>query len=42
MSNNLNMENTKKTLLQSKLSDGTIVKVHPFVTKIILFDEKKD
>ena len=42
MSNNLNMENTKKTLLESKLNDGTIVKVHPFVTKVILLDTKKD
>lgn len=42
MSNNLNIENTKKNLLESKLNDGTIVKVHPFVTKVVLLNEKKD
>lgn len=42
MANNLNIENTKKILLESKLSDGTIVKLHPFITRVILCDKKKD
>ncbi|ELV05767.1 hypothetical protein [Brachyspira hampsonii] len=35
-----NLQNTKISLAEHKLDDGTIVKLNPTVTRIVLFDNK--
>ncbi|WP_295154750.1 hypothetical protein [uncultured Brachyspira sp.] len=35
------LQNSKIMLTEHKLDDGTVVKVNPTVTRIILFDNKE-
>ncbi|WP_295161205.1 hypothetical protein [uncultured Brachyspira sp.] len=35
------MQNSKTISLEHKLDDGTVVKLNPTVTRIVLFDNKK-
>ncbi|WP_176720562.1 hypothetical protein [Brachyspira hampsonii] len=35
-----NLQNTKTALTEHKLDDGTIVKLNPIVTRVVLYDNK--